>query len=84
LRREKGLCYFYYEKFTFNHKCPYKLLMLQNEEEDSESDNAIETTNSVTQTNSGEGLVDNHHLSLNAMKEGLRVSIIHFTTYINT
>jgi len=85
LRREKGLCYFCDEKFTFNHRCPNRqLLMLQNEEDDSESDNTIETVNSITCTNSGDGLVDNPHLSLNAMKGGLGVGTIRFIAHINT
>lgn len=34
LRREKGLCYFCDEKFSFNHKCPNRqFLMLQMEDD---------------------------------------------------
>ena len=35
LRREKCLCYFCDEKFSFNHKCPNRqLLLLQSETDD--------------------------------------------------
>ncbi|KAJ1399119.1 Ribonuclease H-like superfamily [Sesbania bispinosa] len=85
LRREKGLCYFCDEKFTFNHRCPNRqLLMLQTEEEDFEPDNDTENVHSITHTNSEKGLEDNHHLSLNAMKGGLGVGTIHFIAHINT
>jgi len=61
-----------------------QLLMLQNEEKDSKSNNATETMTSITHTNSGEGLANNHHLSLNAMKGGLGVGTIRFISHINT
>ncbi|KAJ1376277.1 Retrotransposon gag domain, partial [Sesbania bispinosa] len=85
LRREKGLCYFCDEKFTFNHKCPNRqLLMLQTEEEDFAPDNDSDIVHSMTPTHSEEGLDDNHHLSLNAMHGGLGAGTIRFTAHINT
>ncbi|WVZ00986.1 hypothetical protein V8G54_027055 [Vigna mungo] len=60
------------------------LLMLQLEEEDFELDNDTENLLFVTNTTSREGLKDNNHLSLNAMKGGLGVSAIRFVAHINT
>jgi len=81
LRRKKGLCYFYDEKFSFNHKCPNKkLFVLQLGDEDSDQ------TESKTKKEQEIELqtIDDHHLSLNALKGGLRVGIIKFMAYVGT
>lgn len=68
LRKDKGLCYWCDEKFSFSHKCPNKHLMLL--QSDHEPENAAEEEteppdqpqNIINQTHT------EHHLSLNAMK----------------
>ncbi|WVY91182.1 hypothetical protein V8G54_036696 [Vigna mungo] len=59
-------------------------IMLQVKEEDFEPEIDTNNLQSVTHTNSEEGLKHNDHLSLNAMKGGLGVDTIHFVAYINT
>ena len=84
LRREKGLCYFCDEKFSFTHKCPNRqLLLLQNESDDVEleghdSKDIIDNVNG-----NAEVILENHHLSLNALKGGRGVGIIRFTAYVD-
>ncbi|KAJ1415172.1 Chromo-like domain superfamily [Sesbania bispinosa] len=81
LRREKGLCYFCDEKFSFNHKCPNRqCLMLQLGEE--EQENEQEPTDDAVDHEQSPG--DDHHLSLNALKGGLGVGTIKFKAYIGT
>jgi len=83
LRREKDLCYLCDEKFTFNHKCPNRqLLMLLIEEESSKVDHDADTVISSMPTHIDVALEDNHHLSLNAMKGGVGVGTIHFIAHI--
>nr|KYP52353.1 hypothetical protein KK1_025830 [Cajanus cajan] len=71
LRREKGLCYFCDDKFTFNHKCPNRQYLLLQTEED------VVDGNDVQNGGQQEGVSENievlqadHHLSLNALKGG--------------
>ncbi|KAJ1443189.1 Chromo-like domain superfamily [Sesbania bispinosa] len=81
LRREKGLCYFCDEKFSFNHKCPNRqCLMLQLGEE--EQKNEQEPTDDAVDHEQSPG--DDHHLSLNALKGDLGVGTIKFKAYIGT
>ncbi|PNX88023.1 hypothetical protein L195_g044123, partial [Trifolium pratense] len=79
VRRDKGLCYWCDEKFSFTHKCPNRQLMLvqvDDDEEDKLFDEMTQspdiTTNSLT-TNSPE-----HHLSLNAMKGNSNMGVLRF------
>ncbi|WVY96659.1 hypothetical protein V8G54_028810 [Vigna mungo] len=60
------------------------LLLLQVEEENFDHDQDIENIQSATHTASDDGLEDNHHLSLNAMKGGFGVGTIHFGAHINS
>ncbi|XP_019460067.1 PREDICTED: uncharacterized protein LOC109359827 [Lupinus angustifolius] len=77
LRREKGLCYFCDNKFTFNHKCPNRqLLFLQTEEDEEEY--------AISDEIPKDEQVLNHHLSLNALKGGLGVGTIRFVAHIGT
>jgi len=79
LRIEKGLCYFYDEKFSFNHKCPNRqLYVLQLVEDDSTASEHI-TNESVE---SAVVKVDDHRLSLNALKGGLGMGTIKFTAHV--
>ncbi|XP_019425047.1 PREDICTED: uncharacterized protein LOC109333920 [Lupinus angustifolius] len=76
LRREKGLCYFCDDKFTFNHKCPNRqLLFLQLEDDAGESTISVEVPQD-------EQVID-HHLSLNALKGGLGIGTIRFVAHID-
>ncbi|XP_014522563.1 uncharacterized protein LOC106779047 [Vigna radiata var. radiata] len=82
LRRDKGLCYFCDDKFTFNHKCLNRqFLLLQLDVDEGEEFVSCESQPVIKI----EGVeVDNHHLSLNALKGRMRVGTIHFMAYINT
>ena len=83
LRREKGLCYFCDEKFSFNHKCANRqLLMLQGEEEDEPIDNLDPDPPDISSPTTAQP-VEDHHLSLNALKGGTGVGIIRFSADIN-
>ncbi|MCH79841.1 retrotransposon protein, partial [Trifolium medium] len=80
LRRDKGLCYWCDEKFSFTHKCPNRQLMLlhyDDTDEIPEIDTGTQppdlTTNSLA-TNFPE-----HHLSFNAMKGTSHMGILRFT-----
>ncbi|XP_017431896.1 uncharacterized protein LOC108339268 [Vigna angularis] len=81
IRREKGLCYFCDEKFSFNPKCPNKQCFVLQLGED-ESDN-MELETELPQDKEATGNED-HHLSLNALKGGFGVGTIRFTTHIGT
>ncbi|WVZ14709.1 hypothetical protein V8G54_012275 [Vigna mungo] len=77
LRRDKGLCYFCDEKFTFNHKCINRQhLFLQLEEE------AVNDHKFVTDPEKIDKCKE-HHLSLNALKGGMSVGTIRFLAHIN-
>jgi len=81
LRRDKGLCYFCDEKFSFNHKCHNRRFpFLQLEESSMEGDkDSPDTGQSVLIE---EPLIEDHHLSLNALKGGIDVGTIRFLTYV--
>nr|KYP54675.1 hypothetical protein KK1_000870 [Cajanus cajan]KYP54677.1 hypothetical protein KK1_000872 [Cajanus cajan] len=83
IRREKGLCYFCDDKFTFNHKCPNrKFMFLQLDETSNEEEpSSPDTGQSIIFE---ETTVDNHHLSLNALKGGTGVGTIRFLAYVDT
>lgn len=76
IRCEKGLCYFCDEKFSFNHKCPNKqYLFLQLEDIDTESPSASVPLVSTSKELSN-SLVEDPHLSFNALKGGQGVGTI--------
>ena len=66
LRKEKGLCYWYDEKFTFNHKCPNRQLMLL------ACDDSVEEPKNADTALSAEVPIQSTELevSLNALKGG--------------
>lgn len=80
LRRDKGLCYYCDEKFSFKHKCPNKhLLLLQVDDEpplEPEIDPPDEPPpiEDVTQSL--------HHISLNAMAGASGVGVIRFIRHV--
>ena len=80
LRREKGLCYFCDEKFSFTHKCPNRqLLFLQLEEE---SEDSTKSQVQLQIVSDSEQNID-HHLSLNALKGGIGIGTTRFLAYID-
>ncbi|XP_027351354.1 uncharacterized protein LOC113862469 [Abrus precatorius] len=82
LRRKKGLCYFYDEKFSFSHRCPNRqFLFLQLEEDDIEDSSSLAVSQVVHEAKIMEP--DDHHLSLNALKGGVGVGTIRFLAYID-
>lgn len=81
LRREKGLFYFCDEKFSFNHKCPNRqCFVLQLGDEDAEK--SVNESKVIIEER--EPVIDDHHLSLNALKGGLGVGTIKFMAYVGT
>nr|KYP59153.1 Retrovirus-related Pol polyprotein from transposon 17.6 [Cajanus cajan] len=83
LRREKGLFFFFDDKFTFNHKCPnrqYLFLNLEEDSVDSNIDPPPDIDQPVINTEIG---IDDHHLSLNALKGGIGVGTIRFLANID-
>ena len=79
LRREKGLFYFCDEKFSFNHKCPNRqCFVLQLGDEDAEK--SVNESKVIIEER--EPVIDDHHLSLNALKGGLGVGTIKFMAYV--
>lgn len=81
LRRDKGLCYFCDEKFSYTHKCPnkHKFMMLQltDDEDNEEVDENKEPQNTTPEQQMNKG--DEHQLSLNAMKGGMGKGTIRFS-----
>ena len=83
LRREKGLCYFCDEKFSFNHKCPNRqFLLLQSENDDAELEFHDSKDKFDSVADNAEVILEDHHLSLNALKGGMGVGTIRFMAYI--
>jgi len=80
LRREKGQCYTCDEKFSFNHKCPNRhLMILQADEEDSETDTVIQPPEPPdTEDSSNELPIEDLHLSLDAFEGVRRTRTIRF------
>ena len=84
LRREKGLCYFCDEKFSFNHKCPNRqFLLLQSENDDAELEFHDSEDRFDSVADNAEVILEDHHLSLNALKGGMGVGTIRFMAYID-
>lgn len=80
IRRDKGLCYFCDEKFSYSHKCPNKQMMML-QLEDSDSEEASDTSDkSVNNQDAQHG---EHHLSLNAMRGINGVGTIRFIARID-
>jgi hypothetical protein len=78
LRREKGQCYTCEDKWSFNHKCPNRgLMILQIDEAPSEYEDISED-----QIDSGEDKQLELHLSFNALKGSTGVGTIKFTGHI--
>ncbi|MCI01892.1 hypothetical protein A2U01_0022921, partial [Trifolium medium] len=79
IRRDKGLCYWCDEKFSFTHKCPNRQLMLL-QYEDNDEDQVLETLIQPTETtiNSLDTNQPEHHLSLNAMKGTSNMGVLRF------
>ncbi|GAU25204.1 hypothetical protein TSUD_151040 [Trifolium subterraneum] len=78
IRRDKGLCYWCDEKFSFTHKCPNRQLMLL-QYDDNETqlfDGSPEPPDSPT--NSLDTNIPDHHLSMNAMKGTSNMGVIRF------
>jgi len=81
LHKDKGMCYFCYEKFSFNHKCPNKqVFVLQLEEDDSFSMDS----NAKKQEEPKLAVNDDHHLSFNTLKGGLGVGTITLMAHATT
>jgi len=84
LHREKCLYYFCDKKFTFNHKCPNRqLLLLQIEEDDLDPDLLTSKESTTCVPNSNIVPASDPHLSLNTLKGGLGVGTIRFEAFIN-
>jgi len=82
LRREKGLCYFCDEKFSFNHKCPNcQLYFLQLMEEKLVTPVVMAEAHPNGSEVAG---TNDHHLSLNTLKGGLGVGTIKFVAHVGT
>ncbi|KAJ1405708.1 Retrotransposon gag domain [Sesbania bispinosa] len=85
LRHENCLCYFCDDKFTFNHRCPNRqMLMLQLDDDEVESETIFDAHTGDTNSNPESGIESPPHLSLNALKGGPGVGTIRFVAYINT
>lgn len=80
LRREKGLCYFCDDKFSFSHKCLNKHLMLLELHDDTEYLNSSSSEDITNTTESEE--VTEHHLSFNAFHGATGMGVIRFKGYI--
>ena len=58
LRRDKGLCYFCDDKFSFTHKCPNKRLLMLHIDEDNDLDSETKSPKSLgAQGESEQGFV---------------------------
>ncbi|PNX99071.1 retrotransposon-related protein, partial [Trifolium pratense] len=79
LRREKGICYYCDEKFSPQHRCPNKHLMLLQlddvESVESDTDSGEQFSPSIEQNSDS---LD-HHLSLNAMNGCSSLGTLRFT-----
>lgn len=81
IRREKGLCYFCNDKFSYSHKCPNKhLMMLQLVDEEPESELDAEPPD--IQPHTWGNTAQEHHLSLNAMRGSGGIGTISFSGQI--
>jgi len=76
VRKEKGLCYLCDDKFSFSHKCPNKHLMLlqiDDEQEVEEEDKPPDSDHLASEVQ-----IEEHNLSLNAMKGSHGVGTLQF------
>lgn len=80
LRREKGLCYFCDDKFSFSHKCPNKQLMLLELHDDPNT--LISTSSAAINLTADNEEMTEHHLSLNALHGATGMGVIRFKGYI--
>ncbi|KAI5402905.1 hypothetical protein KIW84_050485 [Lathyrus oleraceus] len=80
LRREKGLCYFCDDKFSFSNECPNKQLMLLELHDD--PDTLISTSSAAVNLTSDNEEMTEHHLSLNDLHGATGMSVIRFKGYI--
>ncbi|CAJ2656401.1 unnamed protein product [Trifolium pratense] len=81
VRRDKGLCYWCDEKFSFTHKCPNRqMLLLQYDDDDNDADQVFDTLTQTEQvtTNGQTTNLPEHHLSLNALKGTSNMGVIRF------
>jgi hypothetical protein len=80
LRREKGMCYWCDDKFSFTHKCPNRQLMLLHYDDCEQNqipDVGIQQPDLTTEnTNHNQ---PQHHLSLNAMKGDSNMGVLIFS-----
>jgi hypothetical protein len=80
LRRDKGLCYWCDDKFSFTHRCPNRQLMLLHyDDTEDEPDIEVETQPPDITTNSPTTNLPEHHLSFNAMKGTSHMGILRFS-----
>ncbi|GAU19157.1 hypothetical protein TSUD_79800 [Trifolium subterraneum] len=79
LRRDKGLCYWCDEKFSFTHKCPNRQLMLLHYD-DNDEDQVLDTLTQQDEitTDSPTTNLPEHHLSFNALKGNSNMGVIRF------
>ncbi|CAJ2635781.1 unnamed protein product [Trifolium pratense] len=80
VRRDKGLCYWCDDKFSYTHKCPNRQLMLL-QYDDNEEENVVEipSDSSDVAINTLETTQPEHHLSFNAMKGNSSMGILRFS-----
>ena len=84
LRREKGICYFCDDKFSFNHECPTRqFLLLQSKNDDAKLEFHDSEDRFDSVVDNAEVILEDHHLSLNALKGGMGVGTIQFMAYID-
>jgi hypothetical protein len=84
LRRDKGLCYWCDEKFSFTHKCPNRQLMMLHYDDPVE-DHVFDTIPEpdITTINDLTLNQPDHHLSLNAMKGTNNMGVLRFSGSID-
>ncbi|GAU11620.1 hypothetical protein TSUD_346120 [Trifolium subterraneum] len=80
VRRDKGLCYWCDEKFSFTHKCPNRQLMLLHYD-DSDEEQLVEPSITLEPKTIDSSITNtpDHHLSLNAMKGNNTMGVLRFT-----
>jgi hypothetical protein len=84
LRRDKNLCYWCDEKFSFTHKCPNRQLMMLHYDDGNEDQLFdISTEPPDTTTNSLDLNIPEHHLSLNAMDGNSNMGVLRFSGSID-
>jgi len=77
IRREKGLCYTCDEKFTSFHRCPNKQYLLLQMDEDEELEHQLASEEIV------DNIIQDHHLSYNALKGLMGLGTMKFQGTIN-